>query len=117
MWREENPGLAAQFFNFFLNDTEANNIIRGERGVPVVAPVRNSLSGKIGAAQQSAFDILSEAAAKGYVSSVDPPYPAKSGEVNALLRDITVQVLNKSVSSAEGASRFIARANQILGGN
>jgi multiple sugar transport system substrate-binding protein len=112
--KAESPDLAARFLNFFLNDAEANDIIRGERGVPVVAPIRDSLSGKVGASQKTAFAILSEAAAKGYVSAVDPPYPAKSGEVNALLRDITVQVLNKSVSSAEGASRFIARANQIL---
>jgi multiple sugar transport system substrate-binding protein len=112
--KAENPALAAKFLNFFLNDAEANDIIRGERGVPVVASVRDSLSGKIGASQQTAFAILSEAAAKGYVSPVDPPYPAKSGEVNALLRDITVEVLNKSVSSADGASRFITRANQIL---
>jgi multiple sugar transport system substrate-binding protein len=110
----ENSALAAKFLSFFLNDMEANDIIRGERGVPIVTPVRDSMSGKIGVSQQVAFDILSEAAAKGYVSPVDPPYPAKSGEVNALLRDITVQVLNKSVSSAEGASRFITRANQIL---
>jgi multiple sugar transport system substrate-binding protein len=113
--KAENPDLAAKFLNFFLNDAEANDIIRGERGVPIVASVRDSLSGKIGVSQQTAFTILSEAATKGYVSSVDPPYPAKSGEVNALLRDITVQVLNKSVSSAEGASRFVTRANQILG--
>jgi multiple sugar transport system substrate-binding protein len=112
--KAENPGLAAKFLNFFLNDVEANDIIRGERGVPVVAPVRDALSGKISASQQAGFDILSEAAAKNYVSPVDPPYPSKSGEVNALLRDITVQVLNKSVSSAEGAARFIARANQLL---
>jgi hypothetical protein len=112
--KAENPDLAARFLNFFLNDAEANDIIRGERGVPVVAPIRDSLSGKVGASQKAAFAILSEAAAKGYVSTVDPPYPAKSWEVNALLRDITVQVLNKSVSSAEGASRFITKANQIL---
>jgi multiple sugar transport system substrate-binding protein len=112
--KAENPDLAAKFLNFFLNDAEANDIIRGERGVPVVAPVRDSLIGKIDPTMQTAFAILSEAAAKGYVGPVDPPYPAKSGEVNALLRDITVQVLNKSVSSAEGASRFITRDNQIL---
>jgi multiple sugar transport system substrate-binding protein len=115
--KAENPDLAAKFLSFFLNDTEANDIIRGERGVPVVAPVRDSLIGKIGASQQAAFAILSEAAAKGYAGPVDPPYPAKSGEVNALLRDITVQALNKSLSSAEGASRFITKANQILGEN
>jgi multiple sugar transport system substrate-binding protein len=115
--KAENPELAAKFLNFFLNDTEANDIIRGERGVPVVTPVRDSLTDKIGASQQIAFIILSEAAAKGYVSSVDPPYPAKSGEVNALLRDITAQVLNKTISSGDGVTRFMTRANQILSGN
>jgi multiple sugar transport system substrate-binding protein len=115
--KAENPELAAKFLNFFLNDVEANDIIRGERGVPVVASVRDSLSAKIDASQKIAFAILSEAADKGYVSPVDPPYPAKSGEVNDLLRNITVQVLNKTISSADGASQFITRANQILGGN
>ncbi|MDR2434068.1 MAG: hypothetical protein LBD47_05840 [Treponema sp.] len=112
--KAENPDLAAKFLNFFLNDAGANDIISGERGVPVVASVRDSLSSKLGASQKAAFTILSEAVMKNYVSPVDPPYPGKSGEVNAALRDITVQVLNKSISSAEGASRFITRANQIL---
>jgi multiple sugar transport system substrate-binding protein len=114
--KAENPVLAAKFLNFFLNDMEANGIISGERGVPVVAAVRDSLSDKIGASQKTAFAILSEAVEKNYVSPVDPPYPAQSGEVNALLRDISAQVLNKSISSAEGAARFISKANQILGG-
>jgi multiple sugar transport system substrate-binding protein len=112
--KAENPALAAKFLNFFLNDAEANDIISGERGVPVVASVRDSLSSKLAAPQKAAFAILSEAASKNYISPVDPPYPGKSGEVNAVLRDITVQVLNKPISSAEGASRFITRANQIL---
>jgi multiple sugar transport system substrate-binding protein len=113
----ENPALAAKFLNFFLNDPEANDIISGERGVPVVSAVRESLGNKLSGSQKAAFDILSEAVAKNYVSPIDPPYPAKSGEVNALLRDIMVQVLNKSISSAEGAEDFITRANQILSGN
>jgi len=79
--------------------------------------VRDSLAAKIGPAQKIAFDILSEAAAKGYVSAVDPPYPGKSGEVNALLRDITVQVLNKTMSAEAGAKSFIEKANKILSGN
>jgi multiple sugar transport system substrate-binding protein len=115
--KAENPALVAKFLNFFLNDAEANDIIRGERGVPIVASVRDSLSTKIGASQKIAFDILSEAAAKGYVSPVDPPYPGQSGEVNALLRDITVQVLNKTVTPEAGAVSFIEKANKILSGN
>jgi multiple sugar transport system substrate-binding protein len=114
--KAENPDLAAKFLNFFINDLEANDIIRGERGVPVPSDVRDFLAGKIDQNPKKAFAILSESAS-GYSSPVPPPDPAASGEIRALLRDITIQVLNKSISSADGVSRFVARANQILGGN
>jgi multiple sugar transport system substrate-binding protein len=113
--KAENPALAAKFLNFFINDLEANDIIKGERGVPAPSTVRDYLTPKVDANQKQAFAFLSSAA--DYSSPVAPPDPGTSGEVRALFRDITVQVLNKSVSSAEGAERFILRANQILSGN
>jgi multiple sugar transport system substrate-binding protein len=113
--KAENPTLAAKFLNFFLNDLEANDIIRGERGIPVPDNVRDYLAPKMDANQKIAFSFLSEAVA--YSSPVDPPDPGLAGEIRALFRDTTVQVLNKTISSQEGANRFITRANQILSGN
>lgn len=113
--RAENPVVAAQFMNFFINDFGANDIIKGERGIPAPATVRDYLAGKVDDNQKIAFAFLSQAA--DYASPIDPPDPGVSGEIRALFRDTTVQVLNKSISSADGAARFMARANQILGGN
>jgi multiple sugar transport system substrate-binding protein len=113
--KAENPALAAKFLNFFINDLEANDIIKAERGIPAASSVRDYLSDKVDAYQKIAFGYSSQAV--DYSSPVPPPDPGTGGEVRALFRDITVQVLNKSVSSAEGASRFITRANQILSGN
>jgi multiple sugar transport system substrate-binding protein len=111
----ENPALAAKFLNFFINDLDANDIIRAERGIPAVANVRDYLAGKMDNNQKIAFNFLGQAA--DYSSPVDPADPGASGEIRALFRDTTVQVLNKTIGSGDGAARFITRANQILSGN
>jgi multiple sugar transport system substrate-binding protein len=111
----ENPDLAAKVFNFFLNDKDANDILMAERGVPVPEDVRDYLAGKVDPINQKIFAFVTLAAANSSV--IDPPDPAVAGEILALFRDTTVQVLNKSISSAEAVTRFMTRANQILGGN
>ena len=37
------PDVCAEFINFFINSTEANAILAGERGVPISSAVRDSL--------------------------------------------------------------------------
>jgi multiple sugar transport system substrate-binding protein len=110
--KAENPDLAAKAFNFFLNDLGANDILLAERGVPVPENVRSYLFPKMDNNMKMSFDFVSLAAENS--SDIDLPDPAANGEILALLRDIAQQVLSKSISSSEGASRFITRANQIL---
>ncbi len=111
----ENPDLAAKFLNFFINDLGANDIIRGERGVPASGPVRDFLTPKLDDNQKIAFTLLSQAA--DYSSPAPAPDPGASGEVRALFRDTTVQVLNKTITSDEAVNHFMSRANEILGRN
>jgi multiple sugar transport system substrate-binding protein len=111
----ENPDLAAKVLNFFLNDKGANDILMAERGVPVPEDVRDYLAGKVDPINQKIFAFVTLAAANS--SAIDAPDPSASGEILALFRDTTVQVLNKSISSADAVTRFMSRANQILGGN
>jgi multiple sugar transport system substrate-binding protein len=111
----QNPDLAARVFNFFLNDKGANDILMAERGVPVPEDVRDYLAGKVDPINQKIFAFVTLAAANS--SAIDAPDPAAAGEILALFRDTTVQVLNKSISSADAVTRFMTRANQVLGGN
>ena len=39
----DNPEAAARFINFFQNDVEANLILAGERGVPIMSHIREAL--------------------------------------------------------------------------
>jgi multiple sugar transport system substrate-binding protein len=113
--RAENPTRAAAVLNFFLNDIEANNILMGERGVPVPSDVRDALYDKVDDNMKVSFAFVSEAA--DYSGPIDPPDPAAAGEVGTVLRDIEVQVLNKVITSAEGVEKFMTTANRILRGN
>ena len=42
--KTEYPEVCATFINFFINSTEANKILLGERGVPVTSAVRDALA-------------------------------------------------------------------------
>lgn len=41
--RSENPEYAARFINFFVNDIDANLVLLGERGVPIMPHVRDAI--------------------------------------------------------------------------
>jgi multiple sugar transport system substrate-binding protein len=109
-----NPVLAAKVFNFFLNDIEANDILMAERGIPIPDDVRDHLYTKVDDNMKVSFAFVT--AATEYSSLIDPPDPAAAGEVGNVLRDIEVQILNKTISTEEGVSRFMTRANKILSG-
>ncbi|GHV44983.1 ABC transporter substrate-binding protein [Spirochaetia bacterium] len=113
--KTQNPAQAAKLLNFFINDLGANDIINAERGIPAPANVLSYLSAKMTGNQKIAAEFLSQAAS--YSSPCDPPDPDASGEVRAIFRDVTVQVLTKTITSQEGVTRLMTRANQVLGGN
>jgi multiple sugar transport system substrate-binding protein len=108
----KNPDLAAKVFNFFLNDFSANDILMGERGVPIPEDVRDYLATKVDATNQKIFAFIT--LASKYSSAIDPPDPAASGEIMALFRDITQQVLARSITSSQAVTNFMTRANQTL---
>ena len=56
----ENPDVAAEFINFFINSNEANEILLGERGVPVSSAVRAAIEDKLTETEQIVFDYIDE---------------------------------------------------------
>jgi len=54
----EVPEEAAKFINFFLNDEEANKVLMGERGVPVMGKVRDAVLEVADATTQEVYDFV-----------------------------------------------------------
>jgi multiple sugar transport system substrate-binding protein len=106
---------AAQFINFFINDIEANKVIKGERGVPISTKVVEKIEKDLSPTQKKVFDYVNEV--KNTNKKVDKADPLGSNEVVRLLQDVSEQILFKKITPTEGAQRFRTEANKILSNN
>ena len=49
---------AAKFINYFVNDIEANKVLNGERGVPIMTEVRETVKAQADDASKSIYDFV-----------------------------------------------------------
>lgn len=108
----ENPEAAAKFLNYFLNDIAVNDMLMGERGVPIPDDVRDHMSTRVDAINKQIFDYISLASKNA--GPIDPPDPAGSGEFLKMVRDVTQEILYKRISLDAGVSKIMTQGNQIL---
>ncbi|WP_319563093.1 sugar ABC transporter substrate-binding protein [Marispirochaeta sp.] len=109
----EKKDEAAKFINFFLTDPEANKILLGERGVPIIPTVREVVKSVVGSQMQIIFDYIT-LVGDGNASPIDPPDPAASGEFLKMFRDVTQEVLMGAITPQAGAQKVMTSAGNIL---
>jgi multiple sugar transport system substrate-binding protein len=114
--KSANPELAMKFINFFINDLAVSDIIQAERGAPLPNNVREHLMAVTSDPVQKEMFAFADLVAQ-YSIPVGPPDPPGALEVTALFRDLTVQILTKTISVDAAVSKFIAEANGILAAN
>ncbi|MGE4453230.1 MAG: ABC transporter substrate-binding protein [Sphaerochaeta sp.] len=108
----ENPELAAKFLNYFVNDIKVNDMLMGERGVPIPDDVREHMSTMVDPINKQIFDYISLASKNA--GPIDAPDPAGSGEFLKMVRDVTQEILMKRVTLDEGVAKIMSRGNEIL---
>ncbi|WP_462405412.1 ABC transporter substrate-binding protein [Gracilibacillus sp. Marseille-QA3620] len=106
---------AAKFLDFFINDEEANKLIKGDRGVPVSSKVIETLKPLLTEDEVKVFEYVETASQN--VGETDPPDPLGSAEVIKALKDASDQVLYKKITPKEGAKQFRDKAEEILSKN
>jgi len=111
----KNKEAAALFINFFINDIEANRIIKGERGVPVSTKVVEKIETDLSDDEKKVFDYVKKVKNKTMI--VEKADPLGSIEVVRLLHDLSEQILFKKITPSEGAKQFRTEANNILSRN
>lgn len=104
---------AAKFIDYFVNNIEANKIIKGERGVPVSTEVSDAIKSELNESETKIVEYVESAAQ--HASQADPPDPIGSAEVMKALKDVSDQILFKQIKPEEGAKKFREQANEILG--
>ena len=108
----KNKEAAALFINFFINDVEANKLIKGERGVPLSTEVADKIEKVLTAEQKKVFDYVNSI--KHSTAIVEKADPIGSIEVVRVLQDVSNQILFKKITPQEGAQLFRTEANTIL---
>ncbi|WP_438351188.1 ABC transporter substrate-binding protein [Paenibacillus sp. FA6] len=103
---------AAKFISFFLNDLEANKVLKGERGVPVSAEVKEQLKPFLEPEQLQVFDYIEWV--ENNSSPMDPPDPVGTAEVTNILRNLNDLLLFGMITPEAAATEFRLKANQIL---
>ena len=110
----EHPEEGALLIDFFTNNVEANQVMMGERGVPISSAIREALKPDLDTTSQAIFDLLDYS--KEHSSPIDNPDPEGAGEVVTLLQELEEKVLYEEITPAEAAAQFRTEATAILEG-
>ncbi|MBY3620452.1 extracellular solute-binding protein [Acinetobacter sp. CUI P1] len=101
---------AAKFVDFWINDPEANNLIKGERGVPISSKIKESVASQLTESGKQVFKFVADM--EPTTSPMSPP--VGSPEVVALLTDLAEQMNFGKIDPAAAAAQFRKEANAIL---
>lgn len=108
---------AAEFIDWFINSTEANDIIMAERGVPVSSEVRDYLksSGNLSVQQEDMFTYVDDALA--LCGATPAPDPIGMSEVNEAFKNAAYSAFYGQSTPEEAAKTFREEADAILARN
>ncbi|MRN52486.1 ABC transporter substrate-binding protein [Paenibacillus monticola] len=109
----EHKEAAAKFISFITNNKEANDILRGDRGVPIATKVAAQLSNQSNEQGKEQYSFMSYIAK--HSSPIDPPAPLADGVVQNALQIILNSLYSGSITPEKAASSFRVEAEQILG--
>lgn len=111
------PDEAAKFIDFFTNSKEANDILGGERGVPVASTIRDYLAPKLDPVGKSTFEFLGQVEKDS--SPIFPPDPQGFTDIlnNVYNPEFVQPVLYGQVSVEDGVATLRKGAEEILAKN
>lgn len=111
----EYPDIVADVINFVTTSIEANEILNGERGVPVDSDVLASFDDRLSETDKVVYKYIDDVNA--VATPMDPPSPSGSSEINTLVNDLTEQVRYGEITPEEAAAQVFEEGNEILAEN
>ena len=109
----ENPEVAAKLLDYFTNSVECNNVLLGERGVPISSVVSEEISKNQDEKEKEVVSYINDVITPN-CSEINPPSPANSSEVINLIDGLTEKVLFGELSAKEASEQLFEQGNQIL---
>lgn len=103
---------AARFVSYFVNDIDANNILKGERGVPVSTAVRSALSDSITPETKAVYDYLNLVSKEGKMEIVlnSPVYQ----QITDIFKSVGEEVVAGKTTPLDAAVKLRAESQKVL---
>ena len=109
----KNPEEAAKVLNFITNSVDCNNILLGERGVPLSSKVAQDISANLDEDSQQIIKFIYDVV-DPVSSQVNPPAANGSSEVNDLLNKLEEQVCYGEMTAEEAGAQLYEQGNSIM---
>lgn len=110
----EHKEAAAAFISWFQNSTECNNILRGERGIPINNTVRDALKADLTEGQQIMYDFVDLVGTFEVPEKINVLSPDGQDMVVDLYRNYIQQVATGDITAKEAAQKTYEAAEAIF---
>lgn len=109
----ENPEEAVKFLNYWTNSVEANEILLGERGVPISQTVSEAITSEMDETNQEIVKYINDVVTPES-SAINPPAPEGASEVSELVDQLVEKVSYGEATAAEAAEQLYTQGNEKL---
>lgn len=109
----KNPDATAKFINYWINDIPANEILLGERGVPISSKIADAILSKMDDYNQKAIQYINNVVTLTS-STINPPAPQGSAEVSKLIDQAVEKVCYKKSTAVDAAAEIYESGNKLL---
>lgn len=112
----KNPEEAAKILNFITNDVDCNNILLGERGIPLSSKTAEAIAPNLDETTQKIITFVNDVVSANS-SQVNPPSTNGASEVNDLINKLQEQVCYGQLSAEDAGKQLFEQGNQIMAEN
>jgi multiple sugar transport system substrate-binding protein len=109
----ENPEEAVKFLNWLINSEEANDYLKGERGIPINSEIADYVKGQLSEDEVKVYDYVYDVVMPNS-SEINPPYPDGYSEVDENLNSMIEQVAYGAMTAEEAAEKVVTEGNASL---
>lgn len=112
----KNPEEAAKILNFITNDVDCNNVLLGERGIPLSSKTAEAIAPNLDETTQKVITFVNDVVSANS-SQVNPPSTNGASEVNDLINKLQEQVCYGQLSAEDAGKQLFEQGNQIMAEN
>ena len=108
----KNPEMAAKAISYFVNDSEANKTLNGERGIPAVTGIRSQLKETASDTDKKVYDFMDVVVDS--CREADPAEPSTSRQCVEVLNNNVNEVMYGQMTAQECVDSWMEQSIDIL---